>query len=89
MVKKFSSASSDVENLRRALDQLKAVREELDQTIEKLALTDEVLQDTRQHLQEAVSCVIFYDSIYTGFCLHLLVHKRFWELHKSFHSCRF
>ncbi|XP_071823016.1 uncharacterized protein [Apostichopus japonicus] len=62
MVKKFSSASSDVENLRRALDQLKAVREELDQTIEKLALTDEILQDTRQHLQEANLKILNYQD---------------------------
>ena len=55
MIMKFSSASSDVENLKKALDQLKRVQEELEETTEKLAVKEDQLRQNRIELAETVS----------------------------------
>ena len=55
MLIKFSSASADVANLKKALDQLKRVQDELDAATEKLATKDDLLRQTRMELADTVS----------------------------------
>lgn len=62
MLIKFSSASADVANLKKALDQLKRVQDELDAATEKLATKDDLLRQTRMELADTRLRVTQYEE---------------------------
>ncbi|XP_071942311.1 uncharacterized protein [Antedon mediterranea] len=51
MLKKFSSTSDDVQNLKKALEQLKSVQAELEDTVENLVVAKSKLAETRAELE--------------------------------------
>ncbi|XP_072180742.1 uncharacterized protein [Diadema setosum] len=66
IMKRFSSAASDVENLRKALDQLKALRSELDNALQALDVSREEASGFKNKLTEAKLRLMEYQENFDG-----------------------
>ncbi|XP_071485525.1 uncharacterized protein [Diadema antillarum] len=66
IMKRFSSAASDVENLRKALDQLKALRSELDNALQALDVSREEASRFKNKLTEAKLHLMEYQENFDG-----------------------
>ncbi|XP_072032121.1 uncharacterized protein [Amphiura filiformis] len=62
MLIKFSSASTDVENLKKALDHLKRVQDDLEETQDKLVTKEDELRQSRMELAETRLRVTQYEE---------------------------
>ena len=66
LMKRFSSQVTDAETLRKALDQLKAVRAELDNTLDALEMSREEANAFKGRLTDAKMRLIEYQENFEG-----------------------